>query len=78
MNFETAKQICYGHDRFAQGARDIQESPPFAVCENPKCGDEIGRGQSYMEYDGQIFCDRICLVEGIGAEEKYAPGEDEE
>jgi|GEM_PF-5115486 len=75
MNLQEAvKIVCL--DMYAQGYDPTDDEPQaFAVCE--QCGIEILSGDTYADYDGEIFCDNDCFCKSRGVKAKKAPGRDE-
>jgi hypothetical protein len=52
-------------DRFSRPMSWEKEHRVVARCSY--CETEFYEGDSVLEYDGEYYCDNICLKEGIGA-----------
>lgn len=48
-------------DRFAYGLDDPQSAPVVGECGN--CRGEIYKDNEVIRYEGDLFCDTVCLSE---------------
>ena len=48
-------------DRAESEWLEPRETPVIGSCEN--CGGEIYQGEEFYEYDGEMFCEKNCILE---------------
>lgn len=54
-------------DRFAEGLPDSQAKDPELLGHCDNCGEPIYEGDTYVTFDGDIFCSTNCLADALGA-----------
>lgn len=58
-------------------ARFAEPDPdPIPITHCEECDSEIHDGQHVVYFDGDYFCSKKCLIDFIGAEEKFLYAED--